>query len=149
MTNKNDLPIVECIDFDEYIDNITDIRNKIFVNELKIPKSLEWDTLDKTAVHYIVKTKSNGIVAYARLLSSGKLGRVAVLKQWRHQGIGSLLVSTICKNASKRNINTINLASQFSVVQFYLQLGFHITGDTFFEAGIKHQAMQKSLNSLL
>jgi len=137
--------LVQCVKFDKYKDDISFIRNKVFIQEQKIPKELEWDLHDNPAWHYIIKTTDAGIIAYARLLPSGKLGRVAVLKQWRRQGIGSKLITTICKNAVKYGIDTIYISSQSSAVNFYNDLGFQLVGEIFFEAGIEHQSMIKNL----
>jgi predicted GNAT family N-acyltransferase len=137
--------VIRCVDFDTAKNDISYIRNKVFVEELNIPKELEWDNQDTTAHHYILSFEQHKILAYARLLPSGKLGRVAVLKQYRNQGLGSMLVLAICKKASKLGIKTINLSSQVSAVDFYTQLGFQISGDVFTEAGIKHRSMHKTL----
>ncbi|MFV1982768.1 MAG: GNAT family N-acetyltransferase [Thiohalomonadales bacterium] len=137
--------IIKAVKFENYFNEISFIRNKVFVEEQKIPKNLEWDDQDQIAHHFIVSSEQHNIIAYARLLPSGKLGRVAVLKQWRRQGIGSLLISAICKKATKLDINTLTLSSQLSAVDFYLQSGFQIFGDVFLEAGIKHRSMLKTL----
>ncbi len=136
---------VKCVNFEDYSNEISFIRNCVFVKEQNIPKDLEWDGQDYSAYHYLTFTKADDIIAYARLFPSGKLGRVAVLKPWRNQGVGSLLVSTICDDAQTHNIATIQLSSQISAMQFYIKLGFRTNGDTFLEAGIEHQAMHKTL----
>jgi len=141
---KNSI-VISSVKFENYFNEITFIRNKVFVEEQKIPKNLEWDDQDQTAHHFIVSSEQHNIIAYARLLPTGKLGRVAVLEQWRRQGIGSLLISAICEKASKLDINTVTLSSQISAVDFYLQSGFQIIGDVFLEAGIKHRSMLKTL----
>ena len=97
----------------------------------------------------LVKSDKNKVIAYARLFPSGelagKLGRVAVLPEWRHQGIGRFLVLEICEQAMNLNLKSIKIASQSTVIEFYLHLGFKLIGEKFFEAGIEHQAMHKTL----
>ncbi len=141
---------VQSVVFEEYLEQITFIRNTVFVEELKIPKNLEWDNQDSSACHFIITSNNNKLIAYARLLTLddnlGKLGRVAVLQHWRHQGIGNLLVSEICNIAPKLNINAIQLSSQISAVNFYLKLGFKNLGESYHEAGIKHRTMLKTLH---
>ncbi len=137
--------VISCVDFDKTKNDISYIRNIVFVEELKIPKELEWDDQDTTAHHYILSSEQHKILAYARLLPSGKLGRVAVLKHYRNQGLGSMLVSTICEKATKLGIETLKLSAQTTAVIFYEKLGFQISGEVFTEAGIEHRSMHKSL----
>ncbi len=136
---------VKCVNFDDYFNEISFIRNCVFVKEQNIPIELEWDGQDHSAFHYLTFTNSNDIIAYARLYPSGKLGRVAVLKAWRNQGIGSLMISTICDEAHTHNLTAIHLSSQISAMPFYTQLGFQITGEILLEAEIEHQAMHTTL----
>lgn len=145
MKLRNNALQIKSVSFDEYANEITQIRNTVFIEEQKIPTDLEWDNQDKNAYHFIVISEQNETIAYARLLPSGKLGRVAVLIQWRNQGLGSMLISAICENASKLGLDAIHLSSQRSAIDFYLKLGFQAIDKMHLEAGIEHQTMHKKL----
>jgi len=137
--------VVSEVCFNHYKPQITQIRNTIFVQEQNVPKDLEWDELDNTATHFIIESDQNNLIAYARLLPSGKLGRVAVIKQYRRQGIGNLLMTAIIEKAAKLGIETLRISAQVAVINFYTQLGFHLTSDIYLEAGIEHRTMLKTL----
>jgi len=68
------------------------IRTQVFIEEQKVPIDLEWDGLDETAQHFLAVNDANEPVACARLLNNGSIGRIAVLKAWRGQGVGSSLL---------------------------------------------------------
>ncbi|VAW95738.1 hypothetical protein MNBD_GAMMA22-1852 [hydrothermal vent metagenome] len=77
--------------FEQHLEQITFIQNKVFVEEQNISKDLEWDNLDSSAYHLIINSNKNKLIAYARLLllsnELGKLRRVTVLKQHSKQYI--------------------------------------------------------------
>lgn len=67
------------------------IRESVFIIEQNVPRELEMDSLDATAMHFVVYDGHGKPVAVARALDKSgghvKLGRVAVMKSCRNQGI--------------------------------------------------------------
>ena len=60
--------------------------------EQQVPPELEWDGLDATAMHLLAQDSEMNPIGCARVLSGGAIGRMAVLKDWRGQGVGQALL---------------------------------------------------------
>jgi predicted GNAT family N-acyltransferase len=118
------------------------IRFSVFTDEQGVDKDLEFDGLDPDAVHFLVNIDSEpAAVARWRETDEGvKIERMAVLKKFRHLGIGNLLLRYIVQDVlpSKRKIY---LHAQTQVVNFYKLNHFETVGDVFYEANIPHYKM--------
>jgi predicted GNAT family N-acyltransferase len=116
------------------------IRLTVFVHEQGVPEELELDDDDLSAWHAVV-FKDGQAIATGRLLSSGKIGRLAVLRQYRGQGVGTHLLQTILKYGKEQKVNQFFLHAQASASGFYERIGFKPIGPVFNEAGIDHIKM--------
>ena len=119
-------------------EELSKVRRLVFIEEQKIPKQLEWDGEDELSIHYLAEIETK-IVAVARLKPDGQLGRMAVLKEYRNQGIGHKLLQFIIKNLNNRK--DIYLHAQVSAIPFYKKHGFIECEDIFYEADIPHKKM--------
>ena len=75
------------------------IRTPVFIEEQLVTSDFEWDEVDQTALHLLIKHE-NEPIACLRIIDYHKIGRMAVLKEWRKKGIGSALLLEavkICK----------------------------------------------------
>ena len=124
--------------------HLRDIRTRVFIEEQNVPEELEWEDDDIDAVHLIVK-KNNDYVATARLLHSGQIGRMAVLKPYRRFGIGKMMLQELLSIAATMSIKSLFLNAQIEAVDFYKKFGFQEHGDMFDDAGIQHIRMNKNL----
>jgi len=124
---------------------IKDIRERVFIQEQQVPVELEWDNLDHDARHLIAIAASGEVVGTARMLANGHIGRMAILKKWRHQGAGSLLLQRMLAIAKDKAMKRVFLHAQCSAVEFYLRFGFRTEGDEFIDAGIPHRTMTHKL----
>jgi predicted GNAT family N-acyltransferase len=130
--------------------HIHQIRYLVFQLEQGVDPALEFDQHDRQAEH-ILAYLNDAPVGTARLRSlddrTVKIERVAVLKEFRGQGIGQklmefLLNQSLHHQAQGRSL-TIAINAQESVRAFYEKLGFIAEGDPFSEAGIPHIRMSK------
>ncbi len=126
---------------------IRKIRQSVFVEEQGIDPALEWDSLDTLANFVIAIDNTAGPVGTARFFDDGKIGRMAVLKEWRNQGIGRAMLAKIGEQTRTAGNNTLHLSAQQSAIPFYEKNGFCCQGDTYYEAGILHQNMVIAVNS--
>lgn len=117
------------------------IREAVFVHEQHVPVELEWDELDATCIHMLAMDSAGNSVGTARLLLSGMIGRMAVLKEWRRKGVGSALMLRLLEEARKRHMPQVALNAQTYVMAFYARFGFQTVGDEFTDAGIPHMKM--------
>ena len=76
-----------------------------------------------------------------RLSPEGKIGRLAVLKDWRGLGIGSEIMKNLIKQSESLGMSQTYLHSQVLVPEFYESLGYRQKGSIFEEAGIPHVVM--------
>jgi len=79
------------------------------------------------------------------LLPNNSIGRVAVLKPYRGQGIGRLLMLEIIRQARLQRREFLKLSSQAYAVQFYAGLGFAAEGAQYLDCGIAHIDMRIKL----
>ena len=125
-----------------------DIRERVFCEEQKIPKDIEFDNLDHICKHFLV-FKNKKAIATARVRqkqdSIYKIERVAVLISFRREKVGTLLIEELINlyQRMEKN-NSIILHSQDSVTKFYKKLNFIPYGQHFKEDGILHIAMKYS-----
>lgn len=121
------------------------VREQVFIKEQGVPSTLEWDGLDQDAIHLLAINPSQQPIGTVRLLNDGHIGRMAVLSEWRNQGIGCQLLTQILDIAQQRKLNQVFLAAQVLAVNFYTRYGFIADNDVFMDAGIEHKNMHLQL----
>ena len=119
------------------------IRNKVFVEEQGVPPELEWDGLDEHSYHVLACSPEGAPIGTGRLLQDGRIGRLAVLPEWRGKGVGRALLELLLVIANKMGNEVVELHAQTQVVGFYRKRGFTRHGKEFIEAGIPHVAMKR------
>lgn len=120
------------------------IRHQVFVIEQQVPVEAEIDDEDPIALHWLALDPQAQPIGTARLVGN-RIGRMAVLKTWRHQGVGSGLLRAIIKQALAAGLDTLELHAQTHAVPFYQKFGFVTYGGEFDDAGIPHVAMRLEL----
>lgn len=123
------------------------IREKVFVDEQNVPMEEEMDDLDVQCWFVLAEDGEENALGTGRLLPSGKIGRMAVLKEFRNIGIGSAILEALIKIAKKESINNLYLHGQVHAKPFYNKHGFIEQGPIFDEAGIPHYKMRFSPHS--
>ncbi|MFC5499890.1 YbgC/FadM family acyl-CoA thioesterase [Caenimonas terrae] len=127
----------------------TRIRTEVFVQEQRIPKDLEWDEADATALHAVAYNRLGQAVGTGRLLpseaGSARIGRMAVHRVLRGCRLGEQLLETLMAAARARGDREVLLHAQRSAQSFYARLGFQPRGEVFEEAGIAHVEMTRAL----
>lgn len=126
--------------------NLSSVRREVFINEQSVPEELEWDEFDKTAQHILALNSECQAIGTGRIKNDGHIGRMAVLKKYRHQGVGSDILLALLDIAKKQKLEKVYCYAQVEAIPFYEQYGFVCDGDEFMDAGIPHKAMYKSLN---
>lgn len=136
---------VEAIDYATGVDDLRAVREPVFVQEQQVPLALEWDELDPLCVHVIARDAAGAPIGTGRLTPEHKIGRMAVLPDWRGRGVGDGLLLALIAEAERRHWPELHLHAQVSAVGFYVKHGFVPVGDRFMEAGIEHQTMRRQL----
>lgn len=126
------------------------IRFEVFVDEQQVPAELEPDEYDAAARHLLAIDPETGeAIGTARIVDKGnglaKIGRVALRKAWRGQGVGDALMRFALETARDAGFTTAALDAQTYVIPFYEKLGFVAEGPVFDDAGIPHRHMRRTL----
>ena len=121
------------------------IRFAIFVGEQKVPPGIELDDMDEKCMHAVAFDEAGKAIGTGRLLPEGKIGRMAVVKEWRRRGVGADLLEALVGEARRRGFAEVRLSAQLQAAEFYRAHGFVAEGKVYEEAGILHQMMHRSL----
>ena len=140
----NDTLAITVVDWHQQREALQAIRKTVFIDEQQVPKELEWDGLDADCTQFLARFNSKP-VATARLTPQGQIGRMAVLRQYRGNGVGSRLLNAVLEQARRAGHDEVFLHAQVSVIEFYEKHGFTAEGDIFIDAGIEHRTMRLSL----
>jgi predicted GNAT family N-acyltransferase len=121
------------------------VRMTVFVEEQQVPPWEELDADDETAQHFLI-ADADTIIGTARLLDKGdgvgKIGRVAVLKEYRGKQAGRQLMEHVI-SFGEPTYDVLILDAQVAVIPFYERLGFVAEGDIFLDAAIEHRRMTR------
>ncbi len=116
------------------------VRLEVFVREQNVPREMEMDEYDAKAIHVLclANGKSVGTGRLVKMPDGLKLGRVAVLRDYRGKCIGTEIVRWLLARAGE---NLVYANVQLTALDFYKRLGFVAEGGCFIEAGIEHVKM--------
>lgn len=117
------------------------IRQAVFIVEQSVPAALEWDGLDAKACHILARRRDGKPIGTARLTPAGQIGRMAVLRGFRHAGVGAAMLDAAVARARELGTPRIFLHAQTHATPFYRNHGFEPIGEVFLEAGLLHIEM--------
>ena len=132
------------------------IKNRGLERSLKtaIPVSVyeslekEFDKLDNTAYHLVIY-KDEQPIAVGRMYFKDKttmiLGRIAALKEYRGQKLGSKVVTALENKARELGCLETELSAQQQAQKFYEKLGYKPDGDMYYDEWCPHVTMKKIL----
>lgn len=124
------------------------IRRTVFIEEQGVSEADELDGRDGAAVH-LLAVEGGRPVGTARLLrdgATGKIGRVAVLREARGRGLGAALVrAAVAEFRAAGGVQRVKLGAQVHAIGFYEALGFRPEGEVYDDAGIPHRDMAMNL----
>src|SRR5258708_1715074 len=121
------------------------VREQVFVTEQKVPLELEWDEWDERSDHAVARDTSGQAIGTARLLPDGRIGRMAVLREWRRRGVGAALMEALLQKAREQSLSRVTLHAQTHAAGFYGRFGFSEGGGEFWEGGFPHVEMTLEL----
>ncbi len=122
------------------------VREKVFVEEQRVPRELEWDEWDERCEHALACDSKGRAIGTARLMPEGRIGRMAVIVEWRRRGVGAALLGALIALARERSMPRVTLHAQTHAAGFYRRFGFSERGGEFSEAGIPHVEMALELS---
>ncbi|MFM9834943.1 MAG: GNAT family N-acetyltransferase [Methylophilaceae bacterium] len=121
------------------------LREAVFIKEQHVPLHIEWDEHDQDAIHLLAFDHSGQAIACARILKIGRVGRMAVLREWRGKGLGLALLDEAIKICKSLGIQNVSISSQTHAIAFYQKAGFTVTSEAYIDANIWHVDMQRAI----
>ena len=110
------------------------VRIQAMAKKHHITLRQEFDDHDTPDTKYIVVTHNDFPVATARMYSldesSVMIGRVVVLQEYRHKGIGTMVVKACEEWAKELGYVNAVVESRDNKTEFYKRMGYKITGET-------------------
>lgn len=123
------------------------VRTEVFILEQAVPEAEEWDELDPRSQHVLARDNENRPVATGRLTPDHKIGRMAVLKEWRGKGVGDAIMRHLIERARALRYPSLEMHAQTHAIPFYAKFGFAPYGDEFMECDIPHRMMRLELDA--
>ena len=124
------------------------IRRRVFIEEQNVPEEIELDADDDRAFHALA-ILDGAAIGCGRMLahddSEVKIGRMAVLQEFRGTGVGAHILRFLIESARERGFRKAILHAQLTAEGFYLKEGFNPVGGVFDEAGIAHRKMERDI----
>ncbi|MGJ3246277.1 MAG: GNAT family N-acetyltransferase [Elainellaceae cyanobacterium] len=142
---------IQTVTYSEARSDIQTVRCTVFQREQRVDPALEFDGEDDASTHLVAYLDGHPIgTTRIRYLSDrlAKIERVAVLSNYRGQGIGRQMMDHAFDHLRARGIPEVKINAQAHAKEFYSKLGFSQRGDEFDEAGIAHVEMRLVLDSV-
>ena len=134
------------------------IRRAVFIEEQGVSEEEEIDEYDGDpaettgVVHVVaycrgVAAATGRLMVHAPLGEHPHIGRVAVLREYRGQGLGRAVMLALHNEAQRRGYAGVALGAQLHAIPFYETLGYIVSGEVYLDAGIEHRWMDLSFGS--
>ena len=138
--------IYKFVENDQELKGAYEVRRQVFVEEQGISEDLVFIGDEAAEEMNMVVMDGEMVIGTARVQlmtnDMAKIERMAVLRTFRHQGIGKGIISFLNEQLKHRQVKYIFLHAQHPVISFYKSCGFNESGSPFYEAGIQHIKME-------
>lgn len=127
-----------------HVQGASAVRERVFIQEQGIAAELEWDTWDVSALHVLALDAQGKPIGTGRLLTegeAGRIGRLAVLPEWRGKGVGQALLRRLLEAGQKHGLPRAFLHARQAAAGFYEASGFVQQGGAYLETGSPHVTM--------
>jgi predicted GNAT family N-acyltransferase len=121
------------------------VREQVFIVGQNVPREDEWDDLDATSRHVLARDEAGNPIGTGRLTPERKIGRMAVLSEWRGKHVGEAILNLLIEQARALGYRELEMHAQTHAVPFYEKFGFAKYGDEFEECAIRHFNMRREL----
>lgn len=123
------------------------IRNRVFQDEQGFED--EFDEIDENnrAKHMVIYKNGEPIATcrFFKINDEYKIGRIAVVKEYRGQGIGKMIVRCAEEKVYELGGRELCLSSQVRAQGFYEKIGYVTEGEIYMDQMCPHIKMRKKL----
>ena len=127
------------------------LRSEVFIVEQNCPYQ-DVDEKDRKSIHLFGRSEQGKVIAVMRIVLPGvsylevSLGRVAVAKKYRNQGIGdALMVEALNVIRSEFGNTPIRISAQEYLKSYYVKHGFNSVSEVYLEDDQPHMEMLKEV----
>lgn len=119
------------------------IRQLVFVEEQGFKN--EFDEVDDCAYHLVIYQDKKAVATGRVFIQSNSaiLGRIAVIKEFRHQGFGKKVIEYLENKVRDMGYQLVYLSAQLQAQGFYEKQGYIIEGDSYYDEWCLHIKMKK------
>ena len=121
------------------------VREAVFMREQGVSAELEWDGLDEGCRHALALNTKGEAIGCGRITQDAYIGRMAVLREWRGNKAGTMLLEALLDEARSKSCLEVELSAQVQALPFYRRLGFVAEGEIFMDADMPHRKMRLRL----
>jgi len=141
------------LSYNDDLSEVLEILREVFIEELGYKQEQVFDGKDMEAVHVIIYevSESKKAVAAGRLTYDGTeycLSNIAVLKEFRNNGLGDLAVRMLLNKAFLSGARQVSVETIESNKKFYSNIGFCDDGGLFIKRGLRCFRMVITKNDL-
>ena len=122
-----------------------EIRQKVFVEEQGFEN--EFDERDHDCFHFVLFNNHQQI-GCARMYEENQamvLGRIAILKEYRHHHYGTCILQCLENKAKEMHFSQVVLSAQVRASEFYKKNGYIPFGQEYLDEYCPHIHMKKEL----
>ncbi|MDU7338848.1 MAG: GNAT family N-acetyltransferase [Clostridium sp.] len=122
------------------------IRHTVFVEEQGFRN--EFDEIDPIAHHIVVYIENTPVATGRVFAGKGEeyiIGRIAVVRPYRGEGFGRIVVENLENQARVLGAKAVMLSAQTQARGFYESLGYDADGEVYLEEHCPHVKMKKCL----
>ena len=132
------------IRYEQNFEDAASVRKEVFMEEQGFLH--EFDSIDDRAIHTTMYVDGK-LAGCTRTFTMDNpnvvhIGRIALRKEFRNQGLGRVLVEASEAYYQKQAV-TFVLDAQCRIKGFYQRLGYHEVGETFYDETVLHIRMMK------
>ena len=98
---------------------LLDLRDVVFIQGQGVPEQRERDGLDVDCWHVLARDDAGQPIGCGRLTPAHKIGRMAVLQEWRGRGVGVALLRELVARARAQGWPEVARDAQVSAIGFY------------------------------
>lgn len=124
---------------------LANVREKVFVYEMRSTPVLELDGEDPLCFHVLAVSDKGDAIGTGRIDKRGRLGHIAVLMPWRQNGVGKAILNELIAIGRDQQMPTVKLTTPLSSQDFYEEFDFQPSSPVYMDAGVPCRDMRLQL----